>query len=171
MHTILETIVEIRVQVAIIDCRQAVAAFEDAFDRPAAGLHAAQVSSGVVIYHALLLGHPRLRQVDCRVRVNRLIALEIKPQEKRHRRGKMGRLVDQQVQPGGMLVAIKGQAHLLTDRPPVQSALIPLAAPNLHLHRLARGLPIHLPGKQGQDFNPTLAPFCFIPDRSAVGKG
>jgi len=73
VDAVLEPVVEVGVDIAIVDRREAVAAFEDSLDRPTTGGPAPGFRGRMMIVFSC----PTLGDRDRRVWVDRVVALEV----------------------------------------------------------------------------------------------
>src|SRR5690606_18620616 len=114
MHSILKAVVVIRIDVAVVDGSQALAALENAFDGPATSAHATRGFGGPVVDDAeiFVIRRPAFGHSDSRVGMNCLVSVKIQSNEERWFFCVV-RKIDEDVHEGAALRACKKNAHLL----------------------------------------------------------
>ena len=79
MHTVLPTVVKIRINVAIVNGRQRVTTFENVFDYPTSGGNSAALFRGAIV-DRLTFGaaaHPGMRQANRSIVMDGMVATKI----------------------------------------------------------------------------------------------
>ena len=144
-----------------------------ALDRPTRRREASRLLGRAIVDVSLLrvVAVPTLGQVNRRIAVDGVVAVEVQADEDRHGGRCLRRQVDQQVHPGALVGTGKQHPDLLADRLPAQGLTGRLEQPEDHLRWRPRGLAINLFLEQPQDLGTTFpGPLPGRPDRLTGGK-
>ena len=86
LDPVLKPVVEVRVDIAVVGGHERIAPRQHALDLPPRAAGPSGRVGGSVVFDAVrrIVGHPAAGQRDSRVAVNRVVPLEVEPQERRH---------------------------------------------------------------------------------------
>ena len=99
-------------EVAVVDGRHRVAAVENPLDGPGGRVRPPRGLGRAVLHDARALVHPRGREPDARVGVDRVVAVEVQAEEGGDRPARRVRDVEQDLEGGPALGAVQEHAHL-----------------------------------------------------------